>query len=86
MKFDMTSYFVKANIAMATKVPDILMSLSKDTHVSVRYYVAGNTSTPKQALLDLSKDSNYGVRSNVASNPNSPEEALINIKKLNMLM
>jgi hypothetical protein len=61
--------------------PEILLLLSKDKNLDIRYRIAGNLFTSPEILLELSKDKNGFVRWRVACNPNTPPEILIELNK-----
>jgi len=53
-----------------------LVSLAKDRSMVVRRHVAGNPSTPAEALAGLAKDRDPGVQFSVAGNPSTPAKTL----------
>ena len=58
-----------------------ILSKDKDKDRRVRYWVADNSNTPKEALTILSKDEDNSVRYRVANNSNTPKEVLKKLSK-----
>lgn len=67
---------VRSNVAMFVSVPEVLVTLAKDTAHSVRFYVASNAHTPDFVLNILAYDDEDGVRRIAAINPSTPVDAL----------
>ena len=62
----------RAELAGTTKDAKELRRLANDNDDWVRIEVAGNSSTPPEALAELADDESYGVRVGVEGNPNTP--------------
>ena len=59
---------------------EVLIRLSKDKDMWVRWRIANNLATPEKVLAKLSTDKNWNIRYLIAKNPNTPIEVLVERK------
>ena len=68
--------FIEAALGYKEVSPEILTTLATSKNINIRWKVAENPNTPREALAILAGDNSISIRIVVAQKPNTPPEAL----------